>query len=101
MFKLICMTFDGDYVTEGEFDSVQDAWERSEDMGSRWYFYPFHFVVSQSGKSIVDAPEMLDRFKGKRIKTVRQEFKRLSEHPAMVEADANDFAIGLYSGVAA
>lgn len=36
------MSFDGDYVTEGEFQSSNEAWNRSNDMGSRWFFYPFH-----------------------------------------------------------
>jgi len=46
MYKIICMSFDGDYQTEKpEFDTIEEAWEYSNDLGSKWYFYPFHFVT--------------------------------------------------------
>lgn len=78
-YNLICMTFDGDYITEKTgFDTVLDAWEHSEDMGSRWYFYPFHFVTTASGLTIADAPSLLDDMKGMRLKTVQSMFAEQS-----------------------
>ena len=84
MYKLICMTFDGEYKTEtnrGElFPSVDAAWEYANDMGSRWFFYPFCFVVSASGKAVVDAPEfLLSGLKGKRVSTVVKLFNHFSK----------------------
>ena len=74
-YCLICMSFDGEYITEGsKFDSVQSAWDRSNDMGSRWHFYPFHFVTT--GKTIVDAPEPMQHLIGKRVKTVQSHFAK-------------------------
>lgn len=92
--KLICMTFDGDYVTEADgFKTVRDAWEHAEDMGSRWYFYPFSFVTTESGKTIVAAPDLLERFEGRRLKTVRREFASVAALPEAQNADAEEFAI--------
>lgn len=45
MYQLICLSIDGDYVTEGQFATVEDAWKRNDDMGSRWVFYPLRVVI--------------------------------------------------------
>ena len=95
-YNLICMGFDGDYVTEKTgFDSVDSAWKRSNDMGSRWYFYPFHFVTSESGQTIIDTGQGLESFKGKQVKTVTKAFKSMSESPDMVNADIDSFVCAL------
>ena len=96
MFKLICMSFDGGYRMEWpEFKTVEKAWQYSNDMGSRWYFYPFHFVVTASGKTIADAPEMFAHLKGKRVTTVAAIFNSASKLPELQNADVDQFA---YSG---
>lgn len=80
------MACDGAYVTEGtDFASVDAAWERADDMGSRWYFYPFCFVTTESGLTIKDAPEMLKHLVGWRVKKVKQHFETTSEKNAAVE----------------
>lgn len=91
MVKLICMSFDGDFVTEGEFNSIADAWEHSEDIGSRWYFYPFHFVTTESGKTIKAAPELLGRFEGVRTKQVVARFAEVAKTPEAQNADVEAF----------
>lgn len=93
--KLICMTFNGDSVTEGEFDSVNEAWERSEDMGSRWFFFPFHFVLTETGKTIKDTFQGLEWMKGKRLSTIKKIFSELYKQPDMKNATAEDFQISL------
>ena len=78
MYQLICMSFDGEFVTERpEFKSIDDAWEYSNDLGSKWFFYPFHFVIKNI--TIKDSPDQLKYFNNKRIKTISNIFKRLSE----------------------
>ena len=95
-YNLICMAFDGDYVTEKTgFDSVDSAWKRSNDMGSRWYFYPFHFVTSESGMTVIDAGHGLESFKGKRVNTVVKNFKKVSEFPDLANADVDLFVLAL------
>ena len=90
--KLICMSFDGEFQTENpEFDTVDEAWNHSGEMGSRWYFYPFHFVTNGS-QSIVDAPELFRWTIGKRIKTVSREFQIQSEKPENEDLDIEGFA---------
>ena len=96
--KIICMSFDGEYQTERPtFDTVDAAWIYSNDLGSKWFFYPFHFVVSESGKTIIDAPELLDALKGKRVKTVSNIFEKISRRDDMQNADVEQFAIAVYS----
>jgi hypothetical protein len=94
-YKLIVMGFDGQYQTEGEFNSVSEAWDRSNDMGSRWYFYPWHFVLSESGKTIASAPDMLQRFKGKKLSTVIPRFSALSKMIELENADVDTYTMAL------
>jgi hypothetical protein len=94
--KLICMGFDGDHVTEGEFNSVNEAWERSEDMGSRWFFYPFHFVLTEAGTTIKDSPVGLNWLTGKRLSTVKKIFSELAKDPDMKNATAENFHYALH-----
>ena len=94
-YDLICMSFDGDYVTEMRgFEDIQSAWDRSSDMGSRWFFYPFHFVVTPGG-TIADTPNM-QWLKGKRLKTVRKMFKYASERDETQGFDPDMFAFYLW-----
>lgn len=51
---LRCFAPDGAYVTEGTFNSVDAAWNRAADMGSRWFFYPISVVTGK--KKILDVP---------------------------------------------
>ncbi|MCK9434334.1 MAG: hypothetical protein M0R32_05810 [Candidatus Cloacimonetes bacterium] len=78
--KLICMSFDGDFQRERpSFETEQEGWEYADDIGSRWFFYPFCFLVSESGKTIVDAPERLEWTIGKRVDTIARIFKSCSQ----------------------
>lgn len=91
-YQLVCMAFDGAFVTERQnFTSIQDAWEYDNDMGSRWYFYPFRFVTTASGKTIKDTPELLQHLNGLRTKAVAAHFKTQSEKPENLNMDAEQF----------
>ena len=76
-YQLACLSLDGDKVTEGQFDTVNDALDRSENMGSRWIFYPIHIVTGQV--KILDVPDFVETedgllplmgFKGRHLKTL-------------------------------
>ena len=54
--------YTGDSVIEGYFSSVERAWEHSANMGSRWYFFPAHFVVTSSHTKIVECCEEFSDF---------------------------------------
>lgn len=95
-YRLAVMAFDGDIKIEHpEFDSIEKAWDYSNDLGSKWFFYPFHFVVSESGKTIKESPEHLEHLTGLRIKTVRKHFKTVSELPDLANADVEEFMFAL------
>lgn len=72
-YNLLVVSFDGQTQLERVNGTITDCWDRSNDMGSRWYFYPFHFVVSD--KTVIGTPEELSRYQGKRIKTLLKDFK--------------------------
>jgi hypothetical protein len=94
-YQLIVMGFDGEYMREyHDFDSVDDAWEYSNNMGSKWYFYPFHFVVSGSGLTIIDCGYGFEFAIGKRVKTVARRFNELSKQEDMKDADIDTFIQG-------
>lgn len=90
--KIICMAFDGEYQVERPvFDTVAEAWEYANDLGSKWYFYPFVFVVSNSGRTIVDAPPGLRQFNGKRTTTVAKVFAATAKLEDAKNADVDEF----------
>jgi len=82
IYKLMVMTFDGEYQVETPaFETITDAWDYSNDMGSKWFFYPFPFVITGTGKTIKDTPEFLEHMRGKRVNTISQIFRQASENP--------------------
>lgn len=77
---LVCMSFDGDCQFEYPNDnSVDGCWDYNDDMGSRWYFYPFRFVVIGNSNIVKSAPEKAKWLEGKRLSTVVRMFKAMSE----------------------
>jgi hypothetical protein len=85
-YQLICMAFDGHFVVENpHFEDIDRAWDYSNDLGSKWYFYPYHFVIS--GKTIASAPCPFKTLEGQRISKVSEIFK---EHAALPEAQGLD-----------
>ena len=99
--KLICISFDGEYQIEhpkdkDNFDSMYEAWEWAEDIGSRWFFYPFVFIVTPDLKTVRDGGE-LDFLNYKRLKTVVELFKRVSKLPEAQDMDGIEYMSLLYT----
>jgi hypothetical protein len=91
--KLICMSFDGEYQIERPtFESIEKAWDYSNDLGSKWFFYPFHFVTTASGKTIKDTPETMRHLIGLRTKAVAQHFAQVAKTEDAQNVDAEAFA---------
>ena len=87
------MSFDGEYKTNRpEFESIEKTWEYSNDLGSTWFFYPFHFVTSKSGKTIKDAPEPFTHLVGSRTKTLAGCFERFCNTEEAQEMGVEQFA---------
>ena len=91
-YNLMAVSFDGETQLERVNGSVMDCWDRSNDMGSRQYFYPFHFVVSE--KTVIGTPERLSHYQGKRIKTLLKDFKN-----AYNKSIADDVQVDCYEFV--
>ena len=104
--NLICMSFDGDYVTELKDATLEQCQEHSANLGSKWFFYPFRMITTDSGKTIKEAGGtfvnmqtkklLLDgKLKGRRTKAVCRLFKHLSGLPEMQNVDAEQFEYNL------
>lgn len=93
-YSLVCMSFDGDYVIEGTFKTLEQAWERNENMGSRWVFYPFRFVSTESLRTVLDAYPPLEFLKGKKISDVKNLFRSVFESDFSYKS-VDDFCVGL------
>jgi len=92
MYQVICMSFDGEYQREFKnFETVQDAWEYVGNLGSKWYFYPFPFVTSESGKTIVASALPFGEGEGRRVSTVQRIFNKASQKPEAQDMDAERF----------
>lgn len=91
-YQLIVMTFDGNYKTEPpEFENTDDAWTYANNLGSKWYFYPFRFVVNQAGE-IADAPEPMRHLEGMTVQDVASHFREISESPEASGVDVEVYA---------
>lgn len=85
-YNLCCLSFDGDTQIERPiFDSAEDAWEYENDLGSKWFFYPFHFLITPSHGTIIDTCYGLEAAKGKRLKTVQKAFEFCSNLPVIAD----------------
>ena len=84
MYKAILFTIDGsDYVTDyrGK-ETINEVEELLANKGSRWYFYPWEFVIRDYGympnirkqriSSVPMWPEELQELKGKTVRTVQR-----------------------------
>jgi len=88
------MSFDGETQIEHPvFDNEVDAWEYNNDMGSRWYFYPFRFLITISHKTIIGTCDDMPFALGKRLATVQRVFEKCSKDPEMQNANTETFAL--------
>lgn len=81
-YSLKVIAPDGEYKNEGDFETVDAAWRRADDMGSRWFFYPVCVVTGNSRQPrIVDLPHgMPSDWKGRTLKKLCAAFAADSEH---------------------
>lgn len=64
MYSLEFYAPDGASVTEGEFETIEEATDRWNDIGSRWIFYPIGVVFTPGGMVKV-APNGFEYLEGK------------------------------------
>lgn len=91
-YALRCMAPDGAIVTEGHFPTIEAAWQRSSDMGSRWFFYPIHLVTGSTctakrARILAEPSGMPDQWKGK---TVGRLALAVKANPEITEGYCNE-----------
>ena len=89
MYKLICVSFDGETV-EAKTGTFQECENYSADMESRWFFYPFHFICTEKGTIVAPGIGLIEMNKGKafsealfknrKLKTALNVFKKAFEY---------------------
>ncbi len=77
MYKACLFSLDGDWTTDyRRCKTKQEVWDRINDQGSKWFFYPISFViVDHSGyitvtQRVVDTPDELKELQGRTIDQV-------------------------------
>lgn len=107
LFILYCVSFDGAFVKDSEHETLEQAGNASADMGSKWYFYPFHVIVK--GKSIIDAGGcfygrnengksvclLSEKYKGKRFSSFIKDISKLSKMEEMQNKGIEEFELEL------
>lgn len=82
--KLMVMAFDGEHKLDApNYGSDAETWEHSDGIGEQWDFYPIHFIVSASGKTVVDARFPFEFMIGKRVRTVAKLIEAAAVRPDM------------------
>lgn len=68
------MSYDGCCVTAAKDVSIIEAIEISSNMGSNYYFYPFHFVINEESKIIIAPEPHNEFFENKSLEEVKNLF---------------------------
>jgi hypothetical protein len=84
-YKAVLFAADGRWVTDfRDSSSISEVQDRLNDMGSRWFFFPFHAVirdhiVTRPTNRIVDAAWPFEHMKGRRISTFSNMIAQIPE----------------------
>lgn len=63
-YRLIFMSFDGSYITDFYSNDLTELQNKWENIGSKWIFYPFGFILS--GNKIIETGQGLIRMSDKK-----------------------------------
>ena len=73
-YRAILFALDGEYVTDYDSPSIDEVWEKVDNRGSRWSFYPLVFVIPCGGplwnRHIVGTADGLESYKGLQVSTI-------------------------------
>jgi hypothetical protein len=99
-YRLLQFAFDGYYVTDSEHETIEDARETSEDLGSKWFFYPLTVIASgqtvkETGGAFYNTQTgaclLSEKLKGKRVKTVCKILSEASKKPELIGCEWDEF----------
>lgn len=90
-YHVIVMGFEGSIIRERpDFKTIEEAVEYSNCLGSKWFFYPFVFIVK--GKTIRDAPfPITEAVVGRRLKTIAHLFLKTSKEEVTENMNADQY----------
>lgn len=83
-YQALLVAPDGDYVTDYEAPTIRDVEEILANQGSRWYFYPYEFVILREGsktdilnRKIRSTTDEFQYLKGMSVRKVISELKEV------------------------
>ena len=99
-YDLYVMSFNGDTIKNSSHETLEQAWETASNFGSKWYFYPWAFVVK--GNTVRDfggifinkttqRSFLAEMFVGKRIETVKKVFANASGNKFTKDMNPEEF----------
>lgn len=77
MYKAIAFSLDGEYITEGEYKTIDEVRDLINNWGSRWIFYPITGVVKN--KRVVSMCDNFTQLQNKNINTIQKIIKKNQE----------------------
>jgi len=91
MYKAVLFSTDGeDWATDYRgCKTIEEVEERLANQLSRWYFFPWHFVIVDHGRfttnkqRTVSAPWPFEYLKGRSIKTIGKELQEVGVEIAL------------------
>lgn len=88
MYQAILFSRDGDWVTDFIGKTKKEVIDQLVDIGSKWYFYPLHFITTKHSHfttpnqrivDVPDDPDIYEMFRDKSIRTVSNMIKQLTD----------------------
>ena len=99
-YTLICIAFDGEYKKDFT-GTMEECINQSANMGSKWYFYPFHFIINErdvikeTGGGLIDMKTkesyLSKLFLNRKLKTVIKVFQKTVNYKEAIGFDPNDY----------
>jgi len=76
MYILQFIALDGATVKDSEHKTINEALKAWDNIGSKWFFYPFGVITTEGGY-IRETIDELVQYKGKHIKTLLKDIDLL------------------------
>jgi hypothetical protein len=91
-YRSIQMSLDGAYIFDHEGDTPQEVWNQVNDQGSKWFFFPIPFIVTNNPgqnfrySKIIDTPDYPDYFRELKGKSTRKARQFIIDNQELIQA---------------
>lgn len=104
-YNLYVVAPDGANIKDSEHPNIESAQNESANLGSKWFFYPFHIITSgskiiETGGSFYGKSEtgkmvclLSEKYKGRRLQTLLNDFKKAASLPDADGVNMEEFEL--------